>query len=115
MSAPGFTVRRRGTDTSGRPIYMTDFAWAVWQDVLADPAIAPFASRIVIVQGGFMTRVGGGAAASAGYHDDAGCWDIRTWNLTAAQQVALIWALRKRGVAAWRRAVATTSGGPRPS
>lgn len=103
MATPGFTVRRRGTDSSGRAILATDFMWAVWQDVLDDPIIRPFASKVVIVQGAFMARAGGGATASAGYHDQGGCFDVRTWNLTGAQQVALIKACRKRGMAAWRR------------
>lgn len=114
MSTPGFTVRARGRDSSGRTIYMTDYAWAVWQAVLADPEVAPFAHLIVIVQGGFMTRNGGGASASAGYHDKAGCWDIRTWNLTLTQQLALVKALRQRGVAAWRREKSYARGGMDP-
>lgn len=103
MATPGFTVRRRGTDSSGRAIFATDFMWAVWQDILDDPIVRPFASKVVIVQGAFMARAGGGATASAGYHDQGGCFDVRTWNLTGAQQVALIKACRKRGMAAWRR------------
>ena len=103
MTTPGFTVRLRGKDSSGRSILMTDYAWAVWQDVLEDPTVKPFAHLVTIVQGAFMARLGGGATASAGYHDLGGCWDIRTWNLTVAQQLALIWALRRRGIAAWRR------------
>jgi hypothetical protein len=51
----------------------------------AAPASPPFAHKIVIVQGGFMTRIGD-AAGAAGYHDDAGPEDVRTWNLTTEEQ-----------------------------
>lgn len=111
---PDFTVERFGLDTSGRGLYMTRYAWAVWQAVLATPEVAPFAHLIVIVQGGFMTRNGGGASASAGYHDLAMCWDIRTWNLTKAQIDILIRALRKAGIAAWRRDLTSLHGGMDP-
>lgn len=88
---PDFTVARRGTDTSGRPILSTEFFWFVWLGVLARPRVAPFAHLIVVVQGAFMARLGGGAVASAGYHDQAGCWDVRTWNLSAEQEAILWW------------------------
>lgn len=112
---PDFTVIQVGTDTSGRPLYMTRYAWAVWKAVLADLEVQPFAHLIVIVQGAFMSRViGGGADASAGYHDWAGCWDIRTWNLTKAQIDILIKALRRAGIAAWRRDLTALHGGMDP-
>lgn len=99
-----FTVVRFGTDPSGRPIFGTQFMIDVWNQILADPDVAPFASKVVIVQGAFMERVaGGGAAASAGYHDKAGCWDIRTWNLTADELERFIRAARRNGWAFWRR------------
>ena len=101
---PDFTVRRRGTDTSGRAILMTDYAWHVWTvGVLNDPRVKPFAWKIIIVQGAFMARLGGGATASAGVHDKAGCWDIRTWNLTLAEQLILVRVCREVALAIWRR------------
>ena len=109
-----FTVVRVGTDTSGRPLYSTRFMWAVWQAVLRDPEIKPFAHIIVIVQGAFMARAGGGAAASAGYHDLGGCFDVRTWNLNAFQINALIRALRRAAMAAWRRDYSYLHGGMDP-
>jgi hypothetical protein len=111
---PDFTVIRVGTDTSGRALFSTRYMWQVWQAVLRDPDVAPFAHLIVIVQGAFMARAGGGAVASAGYHDLGGCFDIRTWNLTKAQVDILIKALRKAGIAAWRRDLSALHGGMDP-
>ncbi|HYF71834.1 MAG TPA: hypothetical protein VD864_03380, partial [Nocardioides sp.] len=55
------------------------------------------------VQGAFMRRLGGGAAASAGYHDLGGCIDVRLWDLTPDQQTALNREVRLHGAAGWRR------------
>ena len=96
--ADQWTVRRHGTDTSGRGIFATDYMWAWWQGVLADLDFEP-----TIVQGAWMVRNGGGAAASAGYHDGGGTFDLRTWDLTRGQVDQLIRVLRKHGAAAWRR------------
>jgi hypothetical protein len=99
-----FQVRRRGTDTSGRAIFTTDYMWGAYQGVLASAEVDSFADKVTIVQGAFMTKVpGGGAVASAGYHDAGGCIDFRTWNLTTAELNAFIGAWRRRGGAAWRR------------
>lgn len=100
---PDFTVNRYGTDTSGRGIYFTAFYWQVWQAVLRDPRVAPFAWKITIVQGGFMARAGGGASASAGYHDAGGTKDVRTWNLTAAEQATLWWVAALYAIYFWKR------------
>lgn len=109
---PDFTVARRGTDSSGRPIYTTAFFWQVWQAVLQRPRVAPFAALVVIVQGGFMTRVpGGGAAASAGYHDGAGTTDIRVWNLSAEQERILWWEFALFAIIFWPRGPAAYMGG----
>jgi hypothetical protein len=95
---PDFTVHQHGTDSSGRAIYATAYMWAWWEEVVADLGFRP-----TVVQGAFMTRNGGGAAASAGYHDDGGCFDLRTRDLSAAQVDRTVRALRSRGAAAWRR------------
>lgn len=100
---PSFEVRQRGVDTSGRPILATDYFWRVWNAVLARPKVQPFASKIVVVQGAFMARLGGGATASAGYHDLAGCWDVRTWNLTAEEQRILWWEAALLAIIFWPR------------
>lgn len=100
---PAWTVTRRGTDTSGRGIYASDYMWSVWLMVLAHPDVKPFAHKIVITQGAWMTLAGGGASASAGYHDGGGCFDLRVWNLTTAEIRTLIRVLRLHGIAAWLR------------
>lgn len=98
-----FTVRMHGRDSSGRPIFTTDYMWAWLEAVKADPSVAPFAAKIIITQGAFMLRAGGGADASAGFHDFAGCIDFRLFNLTEAEAEAFVWAGRIRGAAVWRR------------
>ncbi len=100
---PDFTVAQRGTDSSGRPILATAFFWRVWQAVLADERVQPFAHLVVVVQGAFMARLGGGASASAGYHDLGGCWDVRTWNLSADQE-RILWAVTwEYAICFWKR------------
>lgn len=103
---PDFTVARRGTDSSGRPILATAFFWRVWQAILSDPRVEPFAHLVTVVQGAFMARLGGGAVASAGYHDLAGCWDVRTWNLTLRQQFILWTVAWEYGLCFWKRDMA---------
>ena len=93
------TVQAHGLDSSGRPIYATDYMWAWWLGVVDRLGFTP-----TIVQGAFMTRVdGGGADASAGYHDAAGCLDLRVWDLTEDQVARTIRELRRSGAAAWVR------------
>lgn len=101
-----WSVSRRGTDSSGRGIYASDYMWAWWQQVLADPLVAKFADAVVITQSAWMTLNGGGASASAGYHDGGGCFDLRVWNLTETQVHVLIRAIRRNGAAAWLRNLA---------
>ena len=93
-----FSVVRIGTDTSGRPILCTRYMADWWEQVVAELGWRP-----VIVQGAFMTQVGGGAEASAGVHDQAGTFDLRTRDLTQAQSDQLVRTLRRFGAAAWRR------------
>lgn len=89
-------VIRVGTDSSGRPIKMTRYMAAWWEQVKAALPFTP-----VIVQGAWMA--GDGAAASAGYHDGGGCLDIRTRDKTTAQIDLMIRVLRLHGAGAWRR------------
>lgn len=91
-------VIRYGTDTSGRAIYMTTYMRDWWERVVDELGFTP-----TIVQGAFMTRVGGGASASAGYHDAGGCLDLRTWNLGASQIEDVIRTTRSLGAASWVR------------
>lgn len=98
-----YTIHRYGTDSSGRPIYMTEYMKQWLDNVLARPRVKPFAHKVTIVQGAWMAKAGGGAADSAGYHDGGGCLDFRTWNLTTTEVNHLIVAMRLEGAAAWRR------------
>ena len=92
-------VVRYGVDTSGRPILMSPQMRAWWERVVDDLGYEP-----VIVQGAWMSRIpGGGARASAGYHDQGGCLDLRTWDHTPAQAANLVRVLREWGAGAWRR------------
>lgn len=95
------TVVRVGTDSSGRPIYMTRKMRRWWRRVCIRLGFTP-----TIVQGAWMAKAGGGAAASAGYHDGGGCLDLRVWDLTGDQQVKVIRVLRSMGAAAWLRGTA---------
>lgn len=92
-------VVRYGVDTSGRPILMSPQMREWWERVVDDLGYEP-----VIVQGAWMSRIpGGGARASAGYHDKGGCLDLRTWDHTPAQAANLVRVLREWGAGAWRR------------
>jgi hypothetical protein len=95
------TVVRVGTDSSGRQILMTRKMRRWWRRVCLRLDFTP-----TIVQGAWMAKAGGGAAASAGYHDGGGCLDLRVWDLTGEQQVRLIRVLRSMGAAAWLRGTA---------
>lgn len=106
---PDFTVHAYGTDSSGRTIYLTAYMHDWWETVVAALGFRP-----TIVQGAFMTRNGGGASASAGYHDQGGCMDVRTWDLTGSQLDALIRETRDRGAASWRRDKTPAHGGMDP-
>lgn len=102
---------RRGTDSSGRPLMSTLRFWKAWQAVLRHPRVLPFAARVVPVQGAFMALIGGGATASAGYHDKAGCWDVRTWNLTDAEEQTLWEVAEIYGIHFWKRDLSAAHGG----
>lgn len=92
------TVVRVGTDTSGRPIYMTRKMRRWWRRVCRRLGFTP-----VITQGAWMAKAGGGAAASAGYHDGGGCLDLRVWDRTDAEVTRMVNTLRLMGAAAWLR------------
>lgn len=91
-------VIRYGTDTSGRPVYMTR-RMARWFDGLQ----VETGLDLWVAQGAYMTRVGGGAAASAGYHDRGGCLDISVRNLDAHERTLVVRAARRGGAATWLR------------
>lgn len=95
---PDFAVARRGTDSSGRGIYASEYMWNWWESVVAQLGFRP-----TITQGAHMLRNGGGADASAGYHDLGACFDLRVWDLTDDQLRQTIRTLRANGAAAWLR------------
>lgn len=95
---PKFDVIQTGTDPSGRAIFMTRYMAEWWSRVVMALGFEP-----TIVQGAFMVKAGGGATASAGYHDKAGCLDLRTWDLTEAQIRKVIRVTRQYGAASWVR------------
>ena len=103
------TVRRRGTDTSGRAIWMSDRLAAWWDGYVDRLGFTP-----TIVQGAWMIKNGGGADASAGYHDRGGCLDLRTWDKTPAQQEAMVRVAREGGAGAWLRDKTAARGGMDP-
>ena len=103
------TVRRRGTDTSGRAIWMSDRLAAWWDGYVDRLGFTP-----TIVQGAWMIKNGGGADASAGYHDRGGCLDLRTWDKTPAQQDAMVRVAREGGAGAWLRDKTAARGGMDP-
>lgn len=90
------TVVRTGTDSSGRPIYMTRRMRRWYKRLCTRLGFKP-----TIVQGAWMA--GNGAAASAGYHDGGGCLDFRVWDLTPVQRQRVVRLCRDMGAAAWLR------------
>lgn len=90
------SARIVGTDSSGRAIRMTPLMESFWVDLCTRLGFQP-----TIVQGAWMG--GEGAAQSAGYHDQGGCLDLRTWNLTQNQVAAVIRECRALGAPAWAR------------
>lgn len=95
---PDWTVRRRGTDSSGRGVYASDYMWDWWLGVCDELGFTP-----TITQGAWMTMAGGGADDSAGYHDGGGCFDLRVWDRSEEQVTRMIHVLRSNGAAAWLR------------
>lgn len=95
---PDFTVHKYGTDSSGRDIWMTAYMHDWFEGICHELGFRP-----TIVQGAFMVRNGGGADASAGYHDGGGCIDLRVWDLTETQVQAVIHATRWGGAGSWLR------------
>jgi len=93
-----WTVRRRGTDSSGRGVFASDYMWAWWLRCVDQLGFAP-----VIVQGAWMTMAGGGANASAGYHDGGGCFDLRLRDRTPEQRTKMIRVYRSMGAAYYER------------
>jgi len=94
----GSDVRQHGLDTGGRPLWMSDYLADWWEGVVRELGFRP-----AIVQGSWMVKNGGGALASAGFHDKGGALDLRVWDLTATQVTSVIHATRIGGAASWVR------------
>lgn len=94
-------VIRYGTDPNGRPILLTRRAASWVTAYVAACKARGFTPQIV--QGSHMARLGGGAKASAGYHDHGGAIDFRTWDRTDAERAFMVREARRRGGAAWIR------------
>lgn len=96
-------VVRYGTDTSGRPVYLTWYH-ARWLKGRAAALKKKHGILLRIAQGAFMTKVaGGGAAASEGFHDRAKCVDLSVRGLNETQKGYVVAELRWNGAAGWRR------------
>lgn len=93
-----FSVDQYGTDAFGRPVLLTAFMHN-WLEIY----FAALGRRPRILQGSFMSRLGGGASASDGAHDLAKCVDLETAGLTDAQIDDMVWQARIRGAGAYRR------------
>lgn len=96
-------VARRGTDSSGRGIYMSGWMWRCWQALVKDSRLAKIRDRIIPVQGPWMIYAGGGAEDSAGYHDRGGCVDCRSREFTNAEIALFVLVASEYGFQFWRR------------
>lgn len=96
-------VTRIGTDTSGRGIFMSGWMKRCWDLAVADPRLDSIRSRIIVVQGSWMIKNGGGALDSAGYHDRGGCLDCRSREFTAAEMALFVLVMSEYGFQFWRR------------
>ena len=92
---------RLGTDSSGRAVLMSPLM-AQWWDEFTEACEAKGFTPVV-TQGAFMAQAGGGAAASAGYHDLGGCLDLRVWDRTTAERQFMVRQARRMGAGAWIR------------
>jgi hypothetical protein len=77
MAISAFDKIQRGVDSSGRRLFGTRQMFQHF-----DRVNDRVGGRLVVVQGSFNR----GTTASAGTHDLAGCFDIRTWNLSTAER-----------------------------
>ena len=92
---------RLGTDSSGRAVLMSPLMSKWWSEYVKACQAKGFTP--VVTQGAFMAQAGGGAAASAGYHDLGGCLDLRVWDRTTAERQFMVRQARRMGAGAWIR------------
>ena len=114
LGAEWFVVQQRGYDSSSRRLLATKFMWAVFDAIKDDANVKPFAHLITPVQGAFMLQAGGGASASDGFHNYAGCMDIRSWNLTTTQITIYVNTGRRIAFGLYRRDTSWRHGGMSP-
>jgi hypothetical protein len=84
-----------GTDHT---IWMNRRMWAAWDVTIAELGFIPR-----LVQGAYMANHGGGATASAGYHDFGGCIDTSVIGLSEKTIREIIRVGRGVGWAVWHR------------
>lgn len=59
--------------------------------------------KIIILQGSYQAKFGGGASVSAGTHDKGGVVDVQTIHLRRLQRIKLIRWMKRAGFAVWYR------------
>lgn len=97
---PYTRVTWRGVTLNARTRDALRWAERRWQRNNPGLSITP-------VQGSYNK---GGVSASGGTHDGGGAVDIRTRNLTTAQRIDLVKALKDAGFGAWYRAPSSSWG-----
>lgn len=98
MRPLAYRVKDYGPDSSGRKLLLSNRTHVAYQLVCTLTGVWP-----TITQGEWMSRAGGGAADSAGYHDRGGAIDIRVWDLTRQELDRWLFAGRQLGVIGWER------------
>jgi hypothetical protein len=83
------------------PTWMNRRMWAAWDVTVDKLGWAP-----VVTQGAYMRAHGGGAEASAGYHDFGGCIDTSVIGLSKKDKVEVMRVGRSVGWAVWNRIAA---------
>lgn len=78
------------------PVTLTARVWALLAD--AEKAIGLKAGTLVVTQGSWHHGTQSGST-----HDGGGAFDLRVWNIPAAEVEPLVVELRKRNVCAWKR------------
>jgi hypothetical protein len=102
-------VIQYGLDVYGRPVWMTVLMRDWFEGYCDELGWVPR-----ILQGCFMERLGGGAAASQGAHDKAKCLDLETDGRTVVEIDRMVRVARTRGAGAYRRDQSYRHGSMRP-
>jgi hypothetical protein len=102
-------VIQYGLDVYGRPVWMTVLMRDWFEGYCDELGWVPR-----ILQGCFMERLGGGAAASQGAHDKAKCLDLETDGRTVVEIDRMVRVARTRGAGAYRRDQSYRHGSMQP-